>query len=68
VQLRVKHRLRPLDLTLGSSSHLTETDLQASVAKLDYFGGNRPTFGRLLTMNVPIFDGFARRPKKSLRK
>jgi outer membrane protein len=43
--------------------HLTETDLQVSVAKSDYFGGIRPTFGAFLTMNVPIFDGFARRHK-----
>src|SRR5438874_8254290 len=44
-------------------THLTETDLQVSVAKSDYFGGTRPTFGAFLTMNVPIFDGFARRHK-----
>ncbi|HKS04372.1 MAG TPA: TolC family protein, partial [Chthoniobacterales bacterium] len=43
--------------------HLTETDLEVSVAKSDYFGGTRPTFGAFLTMNVPIFDGFARRHK-----
>ncbi len=44
-------------------AHFTETDLQVSVAKSDYFGGTRPTFGAFLTMNVPIFDGFARRHK-----
>jgi Outer membrane protein len=44
-------------------THFTETDLQVSVAKSDYFGGTRPTFGAFLTMNVPIFDGFARRHK-----
>ena len=33
------------------------------MAKSDYFGGTRPTFGAFLTMNVPIFDGFARRHK-----
>src|SRR6478752_1725688 len=44
-------------------THLTETDLQVSVSKSDYFGGTRPTFGAFLTMNVPIFDGFARRHK-----
>src|SRR5213596_672018 len=42
-------------------AHVSETDLQVSVAKSDYFGGTRPTFGAFLTMNVPIFDGFARR-------
>jgi outer membrane protein len=44
-------------------THFTETDLQVSVAKSDYFGGTRPTFGAFVTMNVPIFDGFARRHK-----
>jgi outer membrane protein TolC len=44
-------------------THFTETDLQVSVAKSDYFGGTRPTFGAFLTVNVPIFDGFARRHK-----
>src|SRR4029434_5832517 len=44
-------------------THLTETDLQVSVAKSDYFGGTRPTFGAFLTMHVPIFVGFARRHK-----
>src|SRR6476620_7293056 len=47
-------------------THLTETDLQVSVSKSDYFGGTRPTFGAFLTMNVPIFDGFARRHKLDL--
>src|SRR5437773_10127832 len=44
-------------------THVSETDLQVSVAKSDYFGGTRPTFGAFLTMNMPIFDGFARRHK-----
>ncbi len=44
-------------------AHVSETDLQVSVAKSDYFGGTRPTFGAFLTMNVPIFDGFARAHK-----
>src|SRR6516165_4767322 len=44
-------------------THFTETDLQVSVAKSDFFGGTRPTFGAFLTMDVPIFDGFARRHK-----
>src|SRR4030095_4169265 len=43
--------------------HFTETDLQVSVANSDYFGGQRPPFGSFLTMNVLIFDGFARRHK-----
>src|SRR5260370_28448702 len=45
------------------ATHFTETDLHVSVTKSDYFGGTRPTFGAFLTMNVPIFDGFARRHK-----
>src|SRR5205823_14901513 len=44
-------------------AYVSETDLQVSVAKSDYFGGTRPTFGAFLTMNVPNFDGFARRHK-----
>ena len=48
---------------LTLDTHFTETDLQVSVAKSDFFGGTRPTFGAFLTMNVPIFDGFARRHK-----
>ena len=44
-------------------AHVSETKLEVSVAKSDYFGGTRPTFGAFLTMNVPIFDGFARRHK-----
>src|SRR6516225_6664003 len=48
---------------LTLDTHFTETDLQVSVAKSDFFGGTRPTFGAFLTMDVPIFDGFARRHK-----
>src|SRR5256886_974690 len=44
-------------------AHVSETELDVSVAKSDYFGGARPTFGAFLAMNVPIFDGFARRHK-----
>jgi outer membrane protein TolC len=44
-------------------AHFTETDLQVSVAKSDYFGGTRPTLGVFLNAEVPIFDGFARRHK-----
>src|SRR4030095_16639492 len=36
-------------------AHFSETDLEVSVAKSDYFGGTRPTFGAFLTMNVPSF-------------
>ena len=44
-------------------AHGSETDLDVSIANSDFFGGARPTFGAFLTMNVPIFDGFARRHK-----
>src|SRR5437868_13268346 len=44
-------------------AHASETDLQVSVAKSDYFGGTRPTLGVFLNAEVPIFDGFARRHK-----
>jgi len=38
-------------------AHFTETDLQVSVAKSDFFGGTRPTLGVFLNAEVPIFDG-----------
>jgi outer membrane protein len=58
--LRIRAEYYP-KVTLDA--HFSETDLQVSVAKSDYFGGTRPTFGAFLTMSVPIFDGFARRHK-----
>ena len=48
---------------LRLDAHVSETELDVSIANSDYFGGARPTFGAFLTMNVPIFDGFARRHK-----
>src|SRR5438105_15665109 len=42
-------------------AHVSETDLQVSVAKSDYFSGTRPTIGVFLNAEVPIVDGFARR-------
>src|SRR5213593_2979831 len=44
-------------------AHVSETELDVSIANSDFFGGARPTLGAFLTMNVPIFDGFARRHK-----
>ena len=44
-------------------AHGSETELDVSIENSDFFGGARPTFGAFLTMNVPIFDGFARRHK-----
>jgi outer membrane protein TolC len=44
-------------------AHGSETELDVSIANSDFFGGARPTFGAFLTVDVPIFDGFARRHK-----
>jgi len=44
-------------------AHVSETDLNVSIADSKYFGDTRPTYGALLTVSVPIFDGFARRHK-----
>ena len=42
-------------------AHVSETELEVSIAGSKYFGGNQPTYGAFLTASVPIFDGFARR-------
>lgn len=44
-------------------AHVSETELDVSIAGSKYFGDNRPTYGAFLTVNVPIFDGFGRRHK-----
>src|SRR5438105_733284 len=44
-------------------AHVSETELDVSIANSDFFGGARPTLGVLLNAEVPIFDGFARRHK-----
>src|SRR5262249_18458697 len=44
-------------------AHVSETELQVSVKNSDYFGGADYTLGAFLTMEVPIFDGFARQHK-----
>src|SRR5438874_3876732 len=43
--------------------HVSETELDVSIANSDFFGGARPTLGVFLNAEVPIFDGFARRHK-----
>jgi outer membrane protein TolC len=48
---------------LTLDTHVSETELQVSVKNSDYFGGADYTLGAFLTMEVPIFDGFARRHK-----
>jgi outer membrane protein len=47
-------------------AHVSETELDVSIAGSKYFGDNKPTFGALLTVNLPIFDGFARRHKMEM--
>src|SRR5438128_7891287 len=44
-------------------AHVSETELDVSIAGSKYFGDNQPTWGAFLTVSVPIFDGFARRHK-----
>jgi outer membrane protein len=44
-------------------AHVTETELDVSIADSPYFGDHRPTYGVFLTASVPIFDGFGRRYK-----
>src|SRR5216684_2382930 len=41
-------------------AHVSETELDVSIAHSDYFGDHRPTYGAFVTATVPIFDGFAR--------
>ncbi len=38
-------------------AHVTETELDVSIAHSPYFGDHRPTYGVFLTASVPIFDG-----------
>src|SRR5437660_3579609 len=46
--------------------HVSETELDVSIAGSKYFGDNKPTWGAFLTVSVPIFDGFARRHKMEM--
>jgi outer membrane protein TolC len=47
-------------------AHVSETELDVSVAHSPYFGDHRPTYGVFLTASVPIFDGFGRRHKMEM--
>jgi outer membrane protein TolC len=49
-------------------AHVSETELDVSIAHSDYFGDHRPTLGVLLTASVPIFDGFARDRQMDMAK
>ena len=44
-------------------AHVSETELDVSIAGSKYFGDTKPTYGAFLSASVPIFDGFARRHK-----
>jgi outer membrane protein TolC len=47
-------------------AHVSETELDVSIADSPYFGDHKPTYGAFLTVSVPIFDGFARRQKMDM--
>ena len=47
-------------------AHVSETELDVSIAGSKYFGDDKPTWGAFLTVSVPIFDGFARRHKMEI--
>src|SRR5438874_10909331 len=47
-------------------AHVSETELDVSIANSPFFGDHRPTYGAFLTASVPIFDGFARRHKMEM--
>jgi outer membrane protein len=49
-------------------AHVTETELDVSIAHSPYFGDHRPTYGVFLTASVPIFDGFARDRQMDMAK
>jgi outer membrane protein TolC len=50
------------------AGHASETKLDVSIADSPYFGDTRPTFGAFLTMDLPIFDGFARDRQMDMAK
>jgi outer membrane protein len=48
-------------ISLGANAGWAELDV--SVKDSRYFGGNEPVYGAGVTIDLPIFDGFARRKK-----
>jgi outer membrane protein len=48
---------------IALDAHVGEARLDVSIDNSPYFGGERTTYGVGLTVEVPIFDGFARREK-----
>jgi outer membrane protein TolC len=53
---------------LAVAGHASETELDVSIANSKYFGDTRPTFGAFLTVDLPIFDGFARDRQMDMAK
>ena len=50
------------------SGHASETELDVSINNSKYFGDTKPTFGAFLTVELPIFDGFARDRQMDMAK
>jgi outer membrane protein TolC len=50
------------------AGHASETELDVSIKDSKYFGDTRPTFGGFLTVEWPIFDGFARDRQMDMAK
>jgi outer membrane protein len=50
------------------AGHASETELDVSIKGSKYFGDTRPTFGGFLTVELPIFDGFARDRQMDMAK
>ena len=50
------------------AGHASETELDVSIKDSRYFGDTRPTFGGFLTVEWPIFDGFARDRQMDMAK
>jgi outer membrane protein len=50
------------------AGHASETELDVSIKNSPYFGDTRPTFGAFLTVELPIFDGFARDRQMDMAK
>ena len=48
---------------IAMDAHVAEAELDVSANDSAYFGGNKPIYGVGVTVEVPIFDGFARREK-----
>ena len=49
-------------------AHVSETELDVSIADSKFFGDRQPTYGAFVTATVPIFDGFARDRQMEMAK